>query len=136
MLQITNTPKRPKVVTGLALFYFFGALACVLFIFTDFTQVVPLGLDVLFGVIALAQCVLGRGLWKMQNWARVATVVLSIFFAFPCVVGIVLAFRSFNFLNLLANLAFVTLQGMIIAYLLHRETKSSFEVPLTRLELD
>jgi hypothetical protein len=71
----------------------------------------------------------------MLNWARITTVILSAFFIFPSAVEILTAFRDLNFLKLVLNLAFVTLQGMIIWYLLLPDTRRAFETPFTELHL-
>src|SRR5260370_4424970 len=100
-----------------------------LFLVADFKQVVTGWLQSLFVLLVLLQCLVGRGLWKLENWARIVTVILSAFFSFPSIIRIFAAFRSPSIVDLLLNLSFVTLQGMIIWYLLHPDTRKAFETP-------
>jgi uncharacterized membrane protein (DUF2068 family) len=98
--------------------------------------VVPHSLIFVLCLVAVSQLILGRGLWKLQNWARIATAILSAFFAFPSVVEILLAFRSFDIAKLIVNLLLVTLEGMIVAYLVHSETRRVFEESRIELHLN
>jgi hypothetical protein len=127
--------KRPIPITALSILYFTGAAAVALFLATDFTHVVPRWLEGMLVLVAPLQCVVGRGLLKLQNWARIATVILSLFFGFPSIIKIFIAFGSLSIVDLLLNLSFVTLQGMIVWYLLHPETRAAFETSLTVLHL-
>jgi uncharacterized membrane protein (DUF2068 family) len=127
---------RPLPITLLATLYFLSAAAVAIFLATDSRHVVPTSLWVLFVLMALFQILVGRGLWKLRSWARTVTILLSAFFGLPCVLGIYEAFRSFSLIKLLLNLSFVTLQGMIIWYLLHPETRRIFEAPIESLDLN
>jgi hypothetical protein len=127
--------RRTVAITGLAVVYFISAAGMFLFLVTDFQGVVPNGLRVVFALVALLQCALGRGLLKMQNWARVTTVILSACVAFPSVMQIIISFSDLNVFRLLLNLSFVTILGMVIWYLLLPETRQLFEATPTKLNL-
>jgi hypothetical protein len=132
---IRTEAKRPAPITSLAVIYFVSAAAIVLFLFTNFLLSFPLRSTPILIPLVPIQCAIGRGLWKLQNWARIATVILSAFFGFPSVIKVLMAFSSLRIVDLLLNLAFVTLQGMIIWYLLHPETRAAFETSPTLLHL-
>lgn len=74
--------------------------------------------------------------WESGNWAGIATAILAVFFAFPSVVEILMAFRSFDIAKLIMNLWLVTLEGMIVAYLVHSDTRRVFEEPQIELRLN
>jgi hypothetical protein len=58
--------------------------------------VIPVQLDVLFSLFALAACVLGWGLLKLQNWARIGTVLFMAFVGLGSVIGLIGTFKSLN----------------------------------------
>lgn len=119
--------KRPAPVTALAIIYFVSAAAIVFFLLANFILSFPLRSATVLILLVPFQCILGRGLWRLQNWARIVTAILSVFFAFPSIIAIVIAFRSIDLLKLLLNLSFVTFQGMVVGYLLHPESRRIFE---------
>lgn len=127
--------KRPPAITGLAIVYFVTAAGIVLFLLTNFVLSFPLRSAPILIVLAPVQFVLGRGLWKLRNWARIVTVILSASFGLPSVVEILIAFKSLDATKLVLNLSFVTLQGMVIWYLLHSKTRRCFETPMEKLSL-
>jgi hypothetical protein len=132
-----QTVERPLPVTCLAVLYFACVVGIVLLLITDLTVlVVPRSLILILCFAALSQLILGRGLWKLRNWARIATAILSVFFAFPSVVEILMAFRSFDIAKLIVNLLLVTLDGMTVAYLVQAETRRVFEEPRVELPLN
>lgn len=47
-----------------------------------------------------------------------------------------MAFRSFDIAKLIVNLLLVTLEGMILAYLVQAETRRVFEDPRIELHLN
>ncbi len=57
-------------------------------------------------------------------------------FCLPSVVEILMAFRSFDIAKLIMNLWLVTLEGMIVAYLVHSDTRRVFEEPQIELRLN
>jgi len=128
---------RPSPITVLCVLYFGAAATIGLLLATDLMHLVlvPVWLEVVLALVGLLQCLVGRGLWKLQNWARLAAVILSAFFGFPSIIKMLMAFSSLSVVDLLLNLSFVTVQGMIIWYLLHPETRATFKTPLTVLHL-
>jgi hypothetical protein len=132
-----QTVQRPLPITCLAVLYFACVTGIVVLLITDLTVlVVPRSLIFVLCFVAGSQLILGRGLWKLRNWARVATAILSAFFAVPSVFEILLAFHSFDIAKLIINLLLVTLDGMIVAYLVHSETRRVFEEPRIELHLN
>jgi hypothetical protein len=105
------------------------------FILTDFAGIVSTGLRAIFLLLAFLQCIVGWGLFKLQNWARIITMLMSGFFVVPGVAELVVAFKSLDILKLVPALLFVTFQGMVIAYLVHPETRQVFEVSPPELKL-
>ena len=126
---------RSRPIMVLAALNFAAAAVIVLFLTTDFTKVVPIQLDILFGSLALVHCVLGWGLLKLWNWARLGTVFLASFWALPSVIEILSAFQSLNVVKLLVHLCLVTVDGMIIGYLVHPAGRRVFEAPPVELHL-
>jgi hypothetical protein len=90
----------------------------------------------MFMLVGLIQIFIGRGLLKLQNWARIITIILSAFFTVPSSVEILTAFRGLDAFKLFLHLGFVTLQGMIVCYLLLPETRQVFESPPAQLYLE
>jgi hypothetical protein len=132
---VRTEAKRPALITGLAVMYFVSAAAIVLFLFTNFVLSFPLRSTPILIPLVPIQCAIGLGLWKLRNWARLTTVILSAFFGFPSIIKMMMAFNSLSFVDLSLNLSFVTLQGMTIWYLLHPETRAAFDTSPTVLNL-
>lgn len=80
-------------------------------------------------------CALGCGLLKLRNWARLGTVFLASFWALPSLIEILSAFRSLNVVKLLVHLSLVTVDGMIIGYLVLPAARRVFEAPPVELHL-
>ncbi len=126
---------KPVPITVVAFVNFAGAAATIVFLVTDFTAVIPVQLDVLFSLLALGACVLGWGLLKLQNWARIGTVLFMAFVGIGSVVGLIGTFKSLNVVIMLFFLCQVTVQGTIIAYLVHPHARKFFDVEPVTLNL-
>jgi hypothetical protein len=124
--------KRPTLITALASLYFLGAIAG---IGASVAGIVAPTLQEVLIIFAFAQCSVGWGLLKMSNWARVATIIQSAAFTFPCIVGLVEAFKSLDVFDMLLNLSFITVQAMIGAYLMTPEIRFAFAAQTTTLQL-
>jgi hypothetical protein len=110
-------------------------LLILLFLATDFTDVVPLQLKVLLFLFGVTHGILGWGLWRIRNWARIGTLIISALWAIISAMELLSAFRSFEVGWLMLHLALLTIYGMIIAYLLHPSVRKIFEEPPTSLLL-
>jgi hypothetical protein len=136
--------ERPTGVTILAVLAFIGAgllvfaaLAALLMggVMLSRMGAAPMGVlggvgvaiaAVLFLVIAVLYVVMGVGLWKLLNWARILTIVL---------VGLGAAFQALGVLGALAHFhpflfvwraIFVAIDVWIIVYLLKPDVKQAF----------
>ncbi|MBC8447031.1 MAG: hypothetical protein H8D78_04705 [Chloroflexi bacterium] len=72
---------------------------------TGFASIIGL---VFFGLIFLANLIIGLGLWRMKGWARIAALALSVFRLFNVPVGTIIG-------------------GLIIWYLLQENVAAQFE---------
>jgi uncharacterized membrane protein (DUF2068 family) len=76
--------------------------------------------------VAAVYVIMGVGLWKLQNWARILTIVLAglgvLFFG----VGILGALFHFHILLLFWRAIFLALNVWIIVYLLQPNVKQAF----------
>jgi uncharacterized membrane protein (DUF2068 family) len=143
---------RPVGVTILAILYFLGALCGVLggigviagggFMATLANQAqaqasgagaagLIAGLGAVFGVILLVvaaiYALLGWGMWKLKNWARILTIILlalGVAFELFGLVGIV---AHFNLFALIWILFWAAIDVLIIWYLLKADVKAAFQ---------
>jgi uncharacterized membrane protein (DUF2068 family) len=141
---------RPVGVTILAILYFLGAVCCVLggigviagggFMATIANQAkeagpgaagLIAGLGAVFGVILLIvaalYALLGWGLWKVKNWARIVTIVLlaiGIVFQLLSVLG---TLAHFNLFALIWILFWTAIDVLIIWYLVKADVKAAFQ---------
>jgi hypothetical protein len=127
--------RRPVPVTVVAFVNFAGAVATIIFVLTDFTGAVPRLLDDLFIISAVLACVLGWGLLRLRNWARIGTILFMAFFAVHSLAGVLGAFKSHSIVILLFFLSQLTIQAMVIAYLVHPHASDAFEEPSIHLDL-
>jgi len=118
--------KRPDGVTLISIYHFIwaaltllgicGVIALPFFVglvtkgdrdatfWTAFASIVSL---VFFGLIFLANLIVGLGLWRMKEWARIAALALAIFRLFSVPVGTIIG-------------------GLIIWYLLQENVAAQF----------
>jgi len=136
--------ERPTGVTILSVLAFIGAGFCVLGalgllllggVMASRMTSMPIGMiggigaavaSVFFLVLAVVYVVLGVGMWKLQNWARVITIVL---------IGIGLLFQALGLLGALFHFhpilffwraIFAAIDVWIIVYLLKPHVKQAF----------
>jgi uncharacterized membrane protein (DUF2068 family) len=79
-------------------------------------------------VIAVLYVVIGAGLWKLQNWARVLAIVLAGLSVLASVLSILnpFAHHFFFFVFLTRRLIVVAIDVWIIVYLLKPHVKQAF----------
>jgi hypothetical protein len=142
---------RPVGVTIIAILWFLGAIFCVLggigmmvgggFLATLINQQggqgsgagagVMAGLGAAVGVVILIfgvlYVVLGWGMLKLKNWARIITIVLAVLAALGALVGLFGALVHFGVFLLIVVLVRLAISGLIIWYLLKPEVKAAFE---------
>ena len=126
---------RNRPITGIAAVNFFATAFLVVFLMTDFTNIVPADLKILLFALAIVHATFGVGLLKLRNWARIGTAILALFWAFPSIIEILVAFRLLDFVKLLVNLLLVTIYGCVVVYLVHPTTKTMFEEQPVELRL-
>lgn len=143
--------QRPVGVTILAILYFLGAafcifgglgfflgggvLASVLSQNSQLSGQLPAGFIAGMGAVmgvgmligAAIDALLGWGLWKLKNWARIVTIVLMGLGAIFLVFGLLSMLMHFNIFGLLWNCFWLAIYGVIIWYLLQPNVKAAFE---------
>jgi hypothetical protein len=81
---------------------------------------------VVFLGIAAVDLILGIGLWKLQNWARILTVVLLIVGVILYAFGLVRSVLHFNLIHLFIQAAFMAIDIWIVVYLSKSSVKQAF----------
>lgn len=76
--------------------------------------------------LAAVYVIMGVGLWKLQNWARLLTIVLAALGVVFYGVGILGALFHFHILLLYWRAIFLALNVWIIVYLLQPNVKQAF----------
>lgn len=141
---------RPVGVTILAILDFLSALGCILggimmiaggglaasFMSQTQAQGSASGAGFLAGMGALAgvfflvcaaiYILLGVGLWKLKNWARMITVVLLAIGAVFQVIGLVGVFMHFNIVALTFDVVILGVEVLILWYLLSANVTAAF----------
>jgi uncharacterized membrane protein (DUF2068 family) len=84
-------------------------------------------LGIVFLVIASIDIVMGVGLIKLKEWARMVTIILTGIGAAFGIFGLLAIFAHFNLVALLFRLFVLALQVWIIMYLLKPEVKAAFQ---------
>jgi hypothetical protein len=140
---------RPVGVTILAILYYLGALFCILgalgsfvgggYVATLISQqssggggagflagagAVMLGVSCL--VAGAIDGLLGWGLWKLKNWARIITIIFAVIGAAFQLFGLLAVFAHFNVMSLVFTLLFLAISGLIIWYLLQASVSAAF----------
>ena len=141
---------RPVGVTILAVLYFLGAVFCLLggigmmmgggMMATLLNQQgqgsggaagLMAGLGAAFGVVILIfaalDALLGWGLWKLKNWARIITIVLMVISIGLQLFGLVGILAHFNLFSLILTVVFVAIYAWIVWYLLQPNVKAAFQ---------
>jgi uncharacterized membrane protein (DUF2068 family) len=140
--------QRPTGVTILAILAFIGAgmlvmAALVLFaggaLVSRFANMPQAGMIAgVAGAVLAAIClafavlefVVGLGLWKLQNWARILTIVLICFALLSSVLGLLMGlthmFGMFFFMLFFRRIVIAAIQVWIVIYLLKPHVKQAF----------
>jgi hypothetical protein len=131
---------RPVGVTILSILDFLGAAALLLFAILCFVgggflatvgqsdQAQGLGallgmgaavIGVVMLVIAIICALIGWGMWKVKNWARILTIVL-------CALGVL--FRLWGLVHMfsISSIIVIAIDALIIWYLLKADVKAAF----------
>jgi hypothetical protein len=151
--QITEEARmgRPVGVTIIAVLFFLGAAFCVLgaiamfagggFIATLISQQggqgagagagLFAGMGVIIGVVILVfgalYILIGWGLLKLKEWARIVTIVLAGLWALGSLFGLVGVLSHFGVFILFWIVVRVAIAGLIIWYLLQPDVKAAFQ---------
>jgi len=138
---------RPTGVTVLAILNFLGAACMVIFGLLFMlglglagmgagssgeggAMALLLGLGAVAGVIflvfAAVAIVVGIGLWRLRNWARILTIVLAAISLLPLLPGLLMSMLSIEIFTMMFQLAFAAFYGWIIWYMLQPHVKRAF----------
>ncbi|HEY7403020.1 MAG TPA: DUF2127 domain-containing protein [Candidatus Angelobacter sp.] len=142
---------RPTGVTVIAVLYFIGAAFCLLggllfiagggFLATIINQQGQAGssgmagimaglgaaMGIMFLVFGVIDALVGWGLLKLKNWARIVAIVFAAIGACFQLLGVLGSFSHFNLGNLIINLAFLALYAWMISYLIKAPVKAAFQ---------
>jgi len=140
--------ERPTGVTILAVLNFVGALLCVLGALLFFLglglagagakttgagtggMALLMGLGAVGGVIILIfgaiAVLVGVGLWKLRNWARILTIVLTALSLLFAVLGLLTSLLHFQLFALVFRLVFVAIYALILWYMFQPHVKQAF----------
>jgi uncharacterized membrane protein (DUF2068 family) len=81
---------------------------------------------IFFFVIAGLDLLVGIGLWKLKNWARLITVVLTALGAVFQLFGLIGTLSHFNAFAFVVSLVILAIEVLIIWYLLRADVKAAF----------
>ncbi|HKD78827.1 MAG TPA: hypothetical protein VKH81_03990 [Candidatus Angelobacter sp.] len=87
---------------------------------------------IFFLVMAAIDVLLGIGLIKLKEWARLTTVILTAIFAALGALGLLKDLTHFVLFSFLISAVVVALQVWIVVYLLKPEVKAAFQGPQAR----
>jgi len=136
--------ERPSGVTVIAVLDFLGAGGCLIgaLAFGALTSVVtargsnsPLGRlaglggaigIALFFLSALFAIVIGVGLLKLRNWARVLSVVFAVLGIVLILAGLVLTFAHLSAISVVSDMLFLALDCWIAWYLMRSNVREAF----------
>ena len=139
---------RPTGVTVIAVLDFIGAGFCVLagvgmmvgggFIATMMSQqsggasaglmgAIGAAAGIFFLVCAAIAALLGWGMLKLKEWARIVTIVLSALGALGAVLGLFAVLAHFVVFGVFWALVRLAINGLIIWYLLQPHVKAAFQ---------
>lgn len=83
---------------------------------------------VVFLVFAAISALIGIGLWKLKNWARIVTIVFSGLGILGGLLGLLTALLHFSVFTLVFRLVFIGIYALIIWYMLQPDVKKVFGV--------
>jgi len=135
--------ERPTGVTILAVLTFLGAaflaLAAIIFLAggamlsqamaSGFGAIAGVGaavIAVVFLVFAVLYVAVGMGMLKLQNWARIVTIILVGLGLLSAAAGVLLSFAHFRLFFLVRELIVLGIDIWIIAYLFRPHVKQAF----------
>jgi hypothetical protein len=141
---------RPVGVTILAILDFLGALACIglgILMFvggglgalagsqaTDgsggvgaIVGALGAAAGVVFLICGAISFLLGWGLWKLKNWARIVTIVFMALGIAGALFGLVGIFAHFTVFGLIWTVFWLAIYALIIWYLVKPEVKAAFQ---------
>lgn len=141
---------RPTGVTLIAVLYFLGAAVAALggvgmvagggmlatMINQQGSQAGPMAgiiaslgaaVGIFFLVMAAIDVLLGIGLIKLKEWARLTTVILTAIFAALGALGLLRDLAHFVLFSFLVSVCVLALQVWIVVYLLKPEVKAAFQ---------
>ncbi len=141
--------QRPTGVTILAVLDFLAAGACLLLAVafglgfgllgsiagggeggSDAGMAVLMGLGALAGVVfvvaALISLVVGVGLWKLKNWARILTIVFSILGVLSNLAGAVIPMMTGEPVSAVSSLIGLGVNVLILWYMFQPDVKQAF----------
>src|SRR6185369_5569565 len=140
---------KPTGVVVISILYFLGAALCLLFgllfiagggfLATMMSQQSQAGglsammaglgaaLGVFYLIIGAVDVLVGWGLLKLKNWARIVAIVFSCIGAGFLVLGLLGNLAHFSIVNFLVTAVFLGIHAVIIMYLLKPEVKTAFQ---------
>ncbi len=142
---------KPAGVIVIAILYFLGAAVCLFggllmlagggILATMMSQSGQAGASPLAGIMAglgavagiiiaglgVIDLLVGIGLIKLKNWARIVAIVFSAIGAAFQALGVLGSLTHFNAVALLFQVIFLAVYGLIIWYLLKPEVKAAFQ---------
>ncbi len=81
---------------------------------------------VVFLVFAAISAVVGIGLWKLRNWARIITIAFAGLGVLSGLLGFLTMLLHFSLVGLLFRLVGLGINGLIIWYMLQPHVKQAF----------
>ena len=78
-------------------------------------------------IFAAIYLLLGFGLWKLKNWARILTIVVEVLWLLLFLLGLLGQLAHFNIFSLIWSLFWIAICCLIIWYLLKADVKAAFK---------
>ena len=78
-------------------------------------------------IFAVISALLGWGLWKLKNWARIITIIFEVIFILLSLLGLLGILAHFNIISLIWTLFWIAIYCLIIWYLLKPDVKAAFK---------
>jgi hypothetical protein len=78
-------------------------------------------------IFAVICFLLGWGLWKLKNWARIITIIFEVIGVLFSLLGLIGIFAHFNLFSLIWTLFWMAIYCLIIWYLLKPDVKAAFK---------
>lgn len=87
---------------------------------------------VLFIIVGALCALVGFGLWKLKEWARIVSIVLAGINAAFQLLGLLGSLAHFSLFAVVWGLFWIAIDALIIWYLLKPEVKAAFQAPQAR----